>query len=581
MLYYSITPYSLQQHLWEVCLEFEQNEIEPFSLSLPNWVPGSYMIRDFSKNIVSITATCNDANIKLEQIDKNSWQPNQFSKGQWIITYLVYALDLSVRGSWLTTDRGFFDGACVFLRHNQKQFEPCHLTVKPPENWQLASAMPVVHSGFQVANYRELIDYPFEMGATLHSFSFHVNDIPHRIVISGHFEPFDEQKLLADVHKICASQIAFFNQSAPFTEYLFLVHVGDRIYGGLEHKNSSALLIDRNSLPNFQQDNTDEYINLLGLFSHEYFHAWNVKSIQPKAFHESQLNQEAYSQQLWAFEGITSYYDNLFLVRSKAITPTQYLRLLAQNITQVYRYPGRKHQTLAESSFNAWTKYYKPNENTPNAVVSYYQKGALAALCLDSYLRQHSHHRVSLDTIMQSLYQDYLVTHQPLDEGEWEKRAAEISQLNLQEVFQQLLHSVEDLPIQEALRHFGVDCFWHSMPESHLGDIITIDTEHMNYPAFGAKFQQHTNSITLTHVLNHSTAERAGLIAGDEIIALNHYRIHDFKQQWRRLTIGQTYALHYFRHGVIYQTDITVQAANPYTALLQIHDTELLKIWLE
>ena len=182
-----------------------------------------------------------------------------------------------------------------------------------------------------------------------------------------------------------------FPSPAPFTEYLFLLHLGDNLYGGLEHISSTALLADRHSLPSYDMGEADKaYTELLGLFSHEYFHAWNVKSIKPAVFAPYNLDQENYTEQLWAFEGITSYYDDLFLARSQTISPEAYLTLLAQNITRVQQTQGRLKQTLAQSSFSAWDKFYKQDENSPNAIVSYYQKGALAALCLDLIIREKS-----------------------------------------------------------------------------------------------------------------------------------------------------------------------------------------------
>ena len=581
MLHYHIRPYSLEQHLWQVRLCFQQSETETISLSLPNWVPGSYMIREFARHIVAIEARGNGQPAQLVQSDKNTWQLAA-TPGEWTIEYHVYAFDLSVRGAWLTRERGFFDGACVFLRHHQRQHEPCTLNIDGlPADWDIATSLNAADAThtFQAASYADLIDHPVEAG-TLMRLPFSAGGIEHEIVISGHSGGFDAARLQHDVARICAAQLAFFPAPAPFQRYVFLLHVGDNIYGGLEHRSSTALLADRHSLPR-ASDSSDAYIGLLGLFSHEYFHAWNVKSIKPQAFAQSDLNHEAYSEQLWAFEGITSYYDDLFLVRSGVISTTQYLRLVAQNLTRVQQSGGRHVQTLAEASFNAWTKYYKQNENSPNALVSYYQQGALMALCLDSHIRQHSSGCHSLDTIIQALYADYAANGQALAEGEWQQRAQALTGIDLADFFQAALYTTAPLPLAESLQHLGVDLQWQALPRNHGGDVVdTYPPEPAAGADFGARFSPQPYGIKLTHVLNGGSAEAAGLCAGDEIMALNQLACRDFAAAWARLAVGEHISVHYFRHGLLQQTMLTVQAAAADTALLRIRDADTLQHWL-
>ena len=410
MLQYNIAPQP-QAHQWQVCLELEQNTNTSLQLSLPNWVPGSYLIRDFSRHIIQINTNCNGRPARLTQISKNHWQ-TEAQAGTWQICYTVYAFDLSVRGAYLTEERAFFDGACLFLNVAGYERQPHQVQFEQmPAHWQTATTLPRIgEHRFQTASYAELIDHPIELG-NIETLTFEAAGIPHCIALSGRYADFDRERLVNDIQKICTAELAMFPAPAPFQEYLFLLHVGDKLYGGLEHLSSTALLADRNSLPaHGMAEPNDDYIQLLGLFSHEYFHAWNVKSIKPAAFMPYQLDSESYTEQLWAFEGITSYYDDLFLVRSGVITPEAYLKLLAKNLTRVQQGKGRLKQTLAESSFTAWNKYYKQDENSPNAIVSYYQKGALAALCLDLLIRQKSRGEHSLDSVMQQHYRDWLDT---------------------------------------------------------------------------------------------------------------------------------------------------------------------------
>ena len=582
MINYKITPNPLA-HEWHIRLTFRQEHDLETEISLPNWVPGSYLIRDFSRHITTIRAFCNGEYTHLTQVKKNRWRTAPQS-GEWEIYYTVYAYDLSVRGSFLTAERGFFDGACLFLQVNGQE-NSAHQIEFPilPKTWRIATTLPQtdVHS-FQTTSYHDLIDHPVELG-NIEFLDFEAGGIPHRIALSGHYPDFDRDRLVSDIRTICETELAMFPSPAPFTHYLFLLHVGDNIYGGLEHISSTALLADRHSLPpHGMTDANDAYTQLLGLFSHEYFHAWNVKSIKPAAFAPYDLDRENYTEQLWAFEGITSYYDDLFLARSRTITPEAYLRLLAQSITRVQQTKGRLKQSLAESSFTAWNKFYKQDENSPNAIVSYYQKGALAALCLDLAIRSKSSGRHTLDSVMRQHYRNWLDTRQGIPEKQWQARCQAFTGLDLEDFFQMTLYTTADLPLAELLATIGIGLQWQAQPRSHGGAFLSEPPTET--PAstsdFGARFKQNSDHATLTHVFNGGSAENAALCPQDKIIAIDGYACTDLAAQWAQLPIGATARLHYFRTGILYVADITVQAAEADTAVLYITDRELFENWL-
>lgn len=582
MINYKITPNPLA-HEWHIRLTFRQEHDLETEISLPNWVPGSYLIRDFSRHITTIRAFCNGEYVHLTQVKKNRWHTAPQS-GEWEIYYTVYAYDLSVRGSFLTAERGFFDGACLFLQVNGHE-NSTHQIEFPtlPKTWRIATTLPQtnVHS-FQTTSYHDLIDHPVELG-NIEFLDFEAGGIPHRIALSGHYPDFDRNRLVSDIRKICETELAMFPSPAPFTHYLFLLHVGDNIYGGLEHISSTALLADRHSLPpHGMTDANDAYTQLLGLFSHEYFHAWNVKSIKPAAFAPYDLDRENYTEQLWAFEGITSYYDDLFLARSRTIAPEAYLRLLAQSITRIQQTKGRLKQSLAESSFTAWNKFYKQDENSPNAIVSYYQKGALAALCLDLAIRNKSSGRHTLDSVMQQHYRDWLDTRQGIPEKQWQARCQVFTGLDLEDFFQTTLYTTADLPLAELLATIGIGLQWQAQPRSHGGAFLSEPPTETPAPVsdFGARFKQNSDHATLTHVFNGGSAENAALCPQDKIIAIDGYACTDLAAQWAQLPIGATARLHYFRTGILYVADITVQAAEADTAVLYITDRELFENWL-
>lgn len=582
MITYRIAP-SIRDHEWHIRLTFVQDNDIPVEISLPNWVPGSYLIRDFSRHITSIHASCNGTPMPLKQIAKNRWRTAAI-RGEWQIRYTVYAFDLSVRGAFLTAERGFFDGACLFLKVEGKEMLPHRLELSGiPEGWSVATTLPETgRYDFQTASYAELIDRPVEMGL-IEFLDFEVAGIPHTIALSGIYPDFDRDRLVWDIQKICETELAMFSSPAPFEKYLFLLHVGDHIYGGLEHADSTALLADRHSLPPYPYritDADDAYTTLLGLFSHEYFHAWNVKSIKPAAFVPYDLDKENYTEQLWAFEGITSYYDDLFLARSRTISPESYLNLLAQGITRVQQTRGRLRQTLAESSFTAWNKFYKPDENSPNAIVSYYQKGALAALCLDLIIRNRSNGRHSLDTVMDKLYREWRDTHSGIPEKHWQIRCQEITGLDLTDFFQTALYSTEDLPLAECLATAGVKLTFLQLPRQHGGGYSEHICPIPPTGDFGARFKQNADHIVLTHVFNGGNAESAELYPQDKIIALDGYACTDFAAQWARYPFGARINIHFFRAGVLCQTVLWVKAAAADTAILHITDRNLLENWL-
>lgn len=580
MINYQITPNVLSRQ-WEITLSFKQNNTLPSEISLPNWVPGSYLIRDFSRHITQISASCDGKPASCLQTSKNKWLL-EGKAGTWQIRYTVYAFDLSVRGAFLNSERGFFDGACVFLKVGEHENEPHQISFdRLPEHWQIATNCPeTAPQHFQTASYTQLIDYPFELGK-IEFLDFEAGGIAHRIALSGIYPSFDRRRLVADIQKICETELAMFPSPAPFSRYLFLLHVGDSIYGGLEHADSTALLADRHSLPSENMGKADEaYTQLLGLFSHEYFHAWNVKSIKPAVFAPYNLDEENYTEQLWAFEGVTSYYDDLLLARSQTISPRAYVHLLAQGITRVQQQTGRLKQTLAESSFTAWNKFYKQDENSPNAIVSYYQKGALAALCLDLLIREKSGKKLSLNNVMQELYRDWCNTKRGIAEGAWQMRCQDITGLDLNSFFQTALYSTEDLPLAQCLKTVGLNLSWHALPRSHGGGTVDALPQTQPDSDFGAQFKQQDSGATLTHVFNGGSAENGGLNPQDKIIAVDGYACTDLVAQWARKRIGERAGIYFFRDGILRQTMLTVQAAEANTALLQIEDENLLNEWL-
>ena len=560
-IHYRIHPAHPAAHRFEVSCTVEAPDPAGQRFALPAWIPGSYLIRDFARHIIAIRANAAGKPVRIDKIDKHTWQAAQLRNGQTLtVTYQVYAWDLSVRGAHFDATHAFFNGTSVFLRVLGQEDRPCHIELLPPDgptfrNWRVATALepasgykgcakPYGFGLYRAENYDALIDHPVEMG-TFALATFDACGVPHDIAITGRHDC-DLKRLTADLQRVCVWQIRFFGQPAPMARYIFLVTAVGEGYGGLEHRASTALLCARHDLPYRGMPGLPEsYRTFLGLCSHEYFHTWNIKRIKPAAFIPYDLDRENYTRQLWAFEGITSYYDDLALLRSGVITLKDWLELTAKTISNVQRGPGRLRQSLAESSFDAWSKFYRPDENTPNAVVSYYAKGALAALALDLTLRRNGH--TSLDDVMRALWQRFGQPGIGVEDDDVRLIAQELSGLDLRRFFTQAIHGTRDLPLKNLLAPFGIRLAW----------------EKSGTPALGIKTTSEDNEIRLATVYDGGAAQQAGLSSGDVLVAIDGLRATpaSLDKQLARRRAGEEIAVHAFRRDEL--MEFKVRLASP------------------
>ena len=483
---------------------------EQQELSLPVWIPGSYLVREFSKNLQRLSAQ-QGRRVPLLQLDKHRWRATCRTDRPLVLTYEVCAYDSSVRTAWLDASRGFFNGTSVCLRVHGQEDAPHALEVASTAataHWSVATGLTpqsIDKRGFGVyaaSHYDELVDCPVEMG-TFWSGQFTACGVAHRFVVAGAAPSFDGKRLLADTQKICETAIRFWHGKGkpPIKNYLFMLNAVHDGYGGLEHRNSTALICGRRDLPRTGEARaSDGYTTLLGLISHEYFHTWNVKRLRPAEFSRYDYSQENYTQLLWFFEGFTSYYDDLLLRRAGLIDDANYLKLLAKATNQVLQTPGRSVQTVAQASFDAWVKYYRQDENTPNATVSYYTKGSLVALCLDLTLRREG--KTTLDDVMRALWKR--CAGGPMTEADLRAELASLAGRSFDNELDQWVHSTAELPLAELLAAHGV-ALKPEQPQlaQRLGLRVTEN-----------------HSVQLKTVLRGGPAEKAGMAAGDEWLGL-------------------------------------------------------------
>ncbi len=573
---YRALPEDLSGHRLTVQVQITSPQPEGQILSLPAWIPGSYLIRDFSRQIESIRASSLGQAIAVRKLDNHRWQCEPCS-GPLNIEYQVYAWDLSVRGAHIDESHAFFNGAGTLLAVEGQTDHPCLLELvsnEHIEHWNVYTSLPEAsgHPGaaqrhgfgmYRARNYDDLIDHPVEMG-TPQVISFFAHGAEHELVFTGVLPNLDLSRIARDVEQICAAQIAFFEPEtlrAPFLDsssrYVFMTMVTDDGYGGLEHRASTALMASRRDLPAQGQDKSNKsagYQTFLGLVSHEYFHTWNVKRIKPAAFAPYDLSRENYTRLLWVFEGFTSYYDDLMLLRSGVLSETDYLGLLAKNISAVQRSPGRFKQSATESSFDAWTRYYKQDENSPNALVSYYTKGALIALGLDLCIRAHSDQEKSLDDVMRLMWERYgrdfyQGKPQGIPEDAMPALILEASGYDAADFIARYVEGREDLPLKAWLTAQGLQLDWKTASK---------------LPSLQARLRQNGSQCQLATVFTDGAAYQAGLSAGDTLVALDGLRISDTASLEHLLgayEAGQTVQIHVFRRDEL--RCFTLQLARP------------------
>lgn len=566
MLHYQIEFDDYKQHLVHVTIRFLANPNQ--ELWLPTWIPGSYLIREFSKHIEAVKAYDEAGRmLNIKKTEKNRWR--LFNTDHELITveYDVYAYDLSVRGAYVDQTRLYINPACVCLGLDGQEQSACELEIFLPDelkHFQLATGLAsksLVKGRFTLKadHYDQLIDSPFEL-ADQTRFSFEAHGIAHEFAISGQHST-NVERLKADIEKICAAEIEMFG-SAPFKNYTFMTMATGNSYGGLEHCNSTSLITPRDDLPksNEPTEPSKDYQRFLGLCSHEYFHSWLVKFIRPENFANYNLHKEGYTSLLWIFEGFTSYYDDLILLRSGVISQKSYLDLLKSQLDRYLQNPGRFVQTVAESSFDAWIKFYRPDENTNNAGTSYYNKGALVALCLDLGLRLRGS---SLDALMRRLYENTQNGIQ-VNERTVFDLCEELTGDSWVEQINHLINTTEELPLDQLFPEFG----------------LSYTFKNDKTLAYGLKLTDKPEGVLVQNAHREGAGAEAGISANDVIIAMDGLKattklIEKYAKQ------KGSYQVLAFRRDELLSFEVTGDSINLTEVELIIEDQSKADKWLK
>jgi len=545
---------------------------------LPSWIPGSYLLREFARNVVAIAATDAGRPVAIEQTDKGAWTVSD-ARGPLVVTATIHAFDASIRGAYFDRDRAYFNGTSLFFLPEGRAGDPAEVRLERTaagfaEGWQVATAMRAQNidaqgfGSYRADDYEELIDHPVEIGRHA-AVEFEAAGVPHRLVIAGRIDA-DLDRVAVDLAQLCTAQIDFFGRPPPFGRYVFLGQAVGNGYGGLEHRASSSLIFRRICLP--QPGDTGigrDYQVFLGLVSHEYFHSWHVKRSRPAAFIPFRPDRRNHTRLLWVFEGITSYYQELFLVRSGLLGVEAFLRRLGELLTRVYRVPGRRWQSLAESSFTAWDRLYKPEANSVNASVSYYSKGALVAFALDLLLRSRS--PVSLDDVVRELWARFGQRDLGLPEDGFENLVTELAGESIGAALREMVRGTDDPALAELMAGLGLSLHLRQAegPKDAGGVPATAGNER---PGLGVAFEPDPAGLKLTVVLDDQPAQAAGLAPGDIIVALDRLRTSaDNLGAWlSRYRPGDEVSVCYFRGDELRETNLRLEAAPADTCYIAI-----------
>lgn len=553
-------------------------------LRLPAWIPGSYMIRDFARNLTAFEATDARGTVAVRKCDKQTWVLPA-AEGAVVVEYRVYAFDLSVRSAYLDRTRAYFNGTCLFLSVDGLQDAAWTVEVERPGHaeavaWKVATTLPanrVDADGFGIysgSGMPLLYDCPVEIGLFERG-GFAVAGVSHEIAISegAHF---DMARICDDLTPICEEHAAMFGE-LPVDRYLFMTLATADGYGGLEHRDSTSLICKRSDLPRVGLERPDKgYRQFLGLCSHEYFHLWNVKRIRPAVLAAADLSSEVYTELLWAFEGITSYYDELALVRSGVLDSKEYLDVLAGTVTRVMRGAGRLRQSIAESSFDAWTRFYKQDENAPNAIVSYYAKGALVAFGLDLTIRDYSADRLCLDDLMRLLWHEHGRTDMGIPERGIESLLSGLVGRSFDDFFARYVYGTDELPLGNWFARVGIGFRLRAAKGADdLGGYRSGDTVRQSGPVLGARVAGGSEGLRVTQVSAGGAARSAGLAAGDLLLAIDAERVDQGNlNALLARAPGETVEVTYFRRNRLLQTQLPLRAPAADTCELWLRDDD-------
>jgi predicted metalloprotease with PDZ domain len=541
-------------HLFEVTLRVKNWQSPVLDLKMPVWTPGSYLVREYARHIQDFVAESSTQKKLLmsRKVGKNHWQIETQNLSEITVFYRVFANELTVRTNHLDATHGYFNGAALFFFIPGLEKEPIEVTIVPPISaWKITTSLPSVlekNHTFKAQDFDTLVDSPFEIG-THRLYDFEVLGKPHQLAIwgGGNAKP---EKIIEDTKKIIEVEADLYG-GLPYERYVFLLHLSNNAFGGLEHKNSCSLIYSR-----FGFRAKDKYCRFMQLVAHEFFHLWNVKRIRPKALETFDYEQENYTTSLWFSEGTTSYYDLLIPLRAGIYDVKTFLDNLSKEINRFLTTPGRKVQPLSESSFDAWIKLYRRDANSDNSQISYYLKGELVSLLLDLFIRERHNNKRSLDDIMRQMWQQFGKDEIGFTPQQLQEVIESVAETDLSNFFERYIDGLEELPFDKYLEPFGLQ----------LKSVVEEDP----CPYLGMRVQAENGKQIIKFVEAGSPAGLAGIDTDDELLAINGMRVsvEQLNERLKDYQVGDIIQVTVFHQDEL--RTLSVQLASPQPSRYEI-----------
>jgi predicted metalloprotease with PDZ domain len=541
-----------QNHLFEVVLNIQNWQEQTLNLKMPVWTPGSYLVREYAKQLQDFRAVGSDGKLLFSRkASKHQWEIETENHREITISYRMFANELTVRTNHLDGTHGYFNPAALCFYIPGYESQPIEVKIIPPHSeWQVTTPLEEIKPHTFIApDFDTLVDSPFEIGVQ-RIYEFTALDKPHQLVVWGEGN-LDPNCAIADTQKIIAVEADIFG-GLPYDRYIFLLHLSAHNSGGLEHKNSCSLIY-----PRFNFRDRDKYNRFMQLVAHEFFHLWNVKRIRPAALEKFDYDRENYTPSLWFSEGTTSYYDLLIPLRAGIYDRQEFLAELSKEITRFLTTPGRLVQPLSESSFDAWIKLYRPDTNSHNSQISYYLKGAMVTLLLDLLIRDRSHGERSFDNVLLRMWTDFGKEEIGFSEAQLKSIIEEMADADLTEFYDRFIHGVEELPFDSYLANFGLEL------EAVCNDDL---------PYLGMTVKSEYGKAVIKSVIAHSPAQIAGIDAGDELLAIDGFKVsaEQLNDRLKHYRSGDAIKVTYFHGDKLFTTSITLADSQPYKYQLKV-----------
>jgi len=562
-IHYTLSIPEPHTHYVKVEMEISCANKKEVTVSMPVWTPGSYLVREFSKSVERFEATASGKQLPVIKTNKNNWSISKGKAEKIIVTYWVYAYEFSVRTSFVDAEQALINPSSICMMAQGMENVAGTIGINLPGNYtKISTALPKNTEGYFVfQHYDELADSPLQLG-NHEEWDFEVRGVPHKVAMVG-INNADKTRFLKDLKTVCETMTDIVGVH-PCKQYLFIVQNVEAGGGGLEHLNSTVVVMNR-----LNWKDEGKYKSFLGLCAHEYFHLWNVKRIRPIELGPFNYHAENYTEQLWVAEGITSYYDELAMLRAGFVKPMQFIATLEGYINDLENRPGSKIQTLSQSSHDAWIKEYRPNENSKNTSISYYAKGLVVAALLDAKISAATNGKKNLDDLMKMLWTRYYIDKKRgFTSTEFEAAATEVAETELKPFFDKHVRSLDIPDYQNILGDAG----------------LTINVKTEKRQSSGMTTATENGKTIVKYVESGLPAWISGVNVNDELIAINGFRVNnDADDLLKKLSYPALSKLMVCRGGILKELNFTYAPAGRFSLSLGFEKEKItpsLEKWL-